>query len=83
MTPLPDGVFEAFVIDAEEADDGSITTIEVTIVSGAHRGEVVTVASTDPVSTIAAALSSSFTELIGMPATLEVRDGCPTLRIDS
>ena len=66
--PLPDGRYDAFVIDAD--DDG----LELTLVSGEHKGEVLAVSSSsslgDPV------------DLMGMPATLVVTDGVPSVTID-
>ncbi len=67
-SPLPDGTYDAFVIDVEG------TTYELTLVSGEHKGEVVRVASS-------AALADP-TDAIGMPATLTVEDGRPRVRLD-
>ena len=74
--PLPDGEYPAFVVDVEESDraDGTVSKVSVTIVSGDHKGDVVDLA--------AAGLEGSFIELIGMPGTLTVADGTPSLAMD-
>ncbi len=70
---LADGTYDAFVVDAEDGADGG-TTLEVTIIAGEHKGMVLSLSSTasfgDPI------------DLLGMPATLVVTDGSPTVTID-
>ena len=67
---LPDGRYDAFVIWAERSDDGSLT-VELTVVSGDHKGDVVSIVgdprSVDPVA------------LTGLPCTLVVADGTPRI----
>jgi hypothetical protein len=65
MTTLSDGTYDAFIIWAEQRDDG--VALECTITSGAARGEVVNIVTSsfvarDPLS------------LVGLPCTLVVRD---------
>ncbi len=84
MSLLPDGEHDAFVIDATAhtvagADttvegSGRLWVLELTIVSGPHKGEVVTVH--------ASQLDGDEFDLMGMPASLTVIDGNPTVRID-
>lgn len=98
MSVLPDGEHDVFVIDATPArprpdstssdDTGSASPnsvsssdgpgqawmLDLTIVSGPHKGEVVTVR--------AEHLDGDEFDLMGMPATLTVSDGRPTVRID-
>jgi hypothetical protein len=74
MNPLPDGTYDALVVDASRGDDGSIG-VEITIVSGPARGEVVSLRTvdlgdTDPM------------DLLGLPATLTVRAGSPSLQLE-
>ena len=70
-TPLADGMYDAFIVWAEEREDGTIA-LDLTITTGAQKGDVVSVRATDaPHDAIA---------LVGMPCTLQVRAGEP--RID-
>ena len=74
---IPDGTYDAFVIDAERglADDGTEHMhLDLTILSGEQKGNVV--------SLTAAGLRGSEIDLMGMPATLTVADGVPSVRID-
>jgi hypothetical protein len=75
VSPLVDGTYDALVVDASTGDDGSIG-VEVTIVTGPAKGEVVSLrtadlGATDPL------------DLLGLPATLMVRDGAPSLRLET
>jgi hypothetical protein len=66
--PLANGVYDAFVVWAEERDDGALA-LDLTITTGARKGDVVSVrASNAPQDAIA---------LVGLPCTLHVRDGQP------
>lgn len=68
--PLADGVYDAFIVWAEERDDRAIA-LDLTITTGAHKGDVVSVRATDaPHDAIA---------LVGMPCTLHVSAGEPTI----
>ena len=70
-TPLADGVYDAFIVWADERDDGTIA-LDLTITTGERKGDVVSVRATDaPRDAIA---------LVGMPCTLHVSSGQP--RID-
>jgi hypothetical protein len=71
---LADGTYDALVVDASPSDDGSIG-IEITIVAGPAKGEVVSLRTadlgdTDPL------------DLLGVPATLTVCGGAPSLRLE-
>jgi hypothetical protein len=64
MTPLDDGTYDACIIDAQQRHDG--VALELTITSGAHRGDVVNI------------VTSSFAtrdalSLLGLACTLEVQ----------
>jgi hypothetical protein len=73
---LPDGDHDVFVVDATAVDDTPEAWIlELTVVSGPHKGEVVTVRANN--------LTGSEFDLLGMPGTLTVRDGQPSMRIDT
>lgn len=76
---LPDGTYDVFVVDAEDAPpaDGEGppgTTLDLTVTSGPHKAETLLLRSTtwlgDPI------------DLIGMPATMTVTLGVPSVRID-
>ena len=74
---LPDGSYDAFVIDLTEAptESGQLQTfVELTIVAGEHKGLVLQVATESS--------SGGFEDILGMPATLTVTDGTPLVRID-
>ena len=64
---LPDGSYDVIVVDAT-ADDGSIA-IEITILGGDHKGEVVGIRTGD--------LDADELDLLAMPGTLRVDNGVP------
>jgi hypothetical protein len=69
---LDDGVYDALVVDA--TDDGDAIVIELTIIAGPHKGELVSVRATglvhDPLATL------------GVPARITVRDGAPDVQLE-
>ena len=69
----PDGSYDAFVIDVVE-DDGQ-QRLDLTIVAGELKGQVVSVSSQEPL--------GDFADLVGMPATLTVHGGEPSVTIDT
>lgn len=69
----PDGDYDAFVIDV--VDEGGEQRLDLTIVAGDLKGQVVSVSTADQL--------GGFVELMGMPATLHVRGGAPSVTIDS
>jgi hypothetical protein len=74
---IPDGTYDAFVVDAEAglADDGTgHMHLDLTILSGEQKGNLVSLTATG--------LPGTEIDLMGMPATLTVSDGVPTVRID-
>ena len=79
MQPLDDNTYDAFIIDAEEIRDEKrnrdVMHLELTITRGARKGEVVRVR--------AEGLRGDAIALIGLPATLTVVDGQPSVRIDA
>jgi hypothetical protein len=70
---LEDGTYDALVVDATPADDGSCR-VELTILAGPHKGEVVTVRRKG--------LADRALDLLGIPATLKVTDGAPAVRFE-
>ena len=71
---LEDGTYDAIVFDADGEGEGDGISVELTILSGAHKGEVVSVH--------AAAWSGDALDLLGIPATITVRDGRPDVRFE-
>jgi hypothetical protein len=72
-----DGTYDAFVVDAASgvADDGTaVMHLELTILGGPHKGEVVAITATG--------LPGNELDLLGMPATLTVDAGQPSVRLD-
>lgn len=77
MTPLTDGAHPAIVIDCEPGvgDDGTrLTHLELALLTGERKGDVVAVTAREDL--------GDFIELLGMPATVTVTDGQPSVTID-
>lgn len=70
---LPDGTYDALVVDTDERDDGSVS-LDLTIVAGPAKGEVVTLR--------ASGLAGDPLDLLGVPATLTVTGGEPSVRLE-
>lgn len=71
---LADGTYDAIVVDAE-ADEGGAIGLELTIVAGPHKGEVVTVR--------AEGLRRDPLDLLAVPAVLTVADGLPSVDLEA
>lgn len=72
---LPDGTYDALVVDARiDAEDG-IAHLDIVITSGERKGDVVTVR--------AAGFGTDESALLAAPATLHVRDGQPNVSLDT
>ncbi|HEX6568647.1 MAG TPA: hypothetical protein VF015_05760 [Acidimicrobiales bacterium] len=71
--PLPDGTYDALVVDTSERDDGSVA-VDLTIIGGPARGEVVTLR--------AEGLHGDPLDLLGVPATITVAGGAPSVRFE-
>ncbi|MGI8662977.1 MAG: hypothetical protein ACR2LQ_07170 [Acidimicrobiales bacterium] len=69
---LADGTYDVFVVDA--AVEGDQTNLELTILAGERKGEIVAVR--------AVGLGRDELDLLGLPATLTVEKGVPTVAID-
>jgi hypothetical protein len=70
---LPDGTYDVVVVDATA--DRDALAIEITILSGAHKGDVVGIRATG--------LDVDELDLLGMPGTLTVEDGVPRFLVDT
>ena len=69
---LADGTYDVIVVDAQA--DGDAVHLEVTILAGAHKGEVVGVR--------AVGMAIDELDALGMPGTLTVQDGAPSIALD-
>jgi hypothetical protein len=69
---LADGTYDVIVVDADQ--DGPAVRLDVTILDGPHKGEVVSVRveglGVDPL------------DCLGLPGTLTVADGAPAVRLE-
>ena len=70
---LDDGTYDALVVDAEAREGGGVS-IELTVVAGPAKGEVVTL--------VARGMAGDPVDLLGVPGTLTVTDGVPSLRLE-
>ena len=70
---LEDGSYDAIVFDADESADGPLT-VELTILAGPHKGEVVSLR-TDT-------WKGDALDLLGIPATITVQDGEPAVAFE-
>lgn len=71
---LEDGTYDAIVFDADRERDGGATTVELTLLSGPHKGEVVSLRTTD--------WSGDALDLLAVPATITVTDGQPSVTFE-
>ena len=71
---LPDGTYDALVVDTAEGADGSVA-LELTIVAGPAQGEVVSLRATG--------LAGDPLDLLGVPATITVTGGAPSVRFEA
>lgn len=71
---LPDGTYDIFVVDAEAGDEPGTMRLDVTVLDGHHKGEVVSVQ--------AAGFEMDEVDALGTPGTLTVRDGAPSLVLE-
>jgi len=77
VTQLPDAEYPAIVIDCEQgvADDGTVLThLELAILTGDRKGDVVAITAHEDL--------GDFIALLGMPATVTVAGGAPSVTID-
>lgn len=70
---LPDGTYDALVVDARDEGDGTFH-MDVTITMGEHKGDVVQVRGPMP--------GKDEVDLLAAPGTLVVRDGRPSVSLD-
>jgi hypothetical protein len=71
---LPDGTYDVFVVDATELEPGGALRLDLTILAGEQKGEMVSMR--------AAGLGVDELSVLGTPGTLTVADGEPTLVLE-
>lgn len=71
---LDDGDYDVIVVDADPGPGASELRLELAILGGAHKGEVISMR--------AAGLGVDELEVLGMPGTLTVLEGDPTVLLD-
>jgi hypothetical protein len=71
---LADGTYDAIVVDAEASADGAGLRLDLTILTGPHKGEVVSMRATG--------LGVDELEVLALPATLTVLAGEPSVVLD-
>jgi hypothetical protein len=71
---LPDGTYDAVVVDAEVEGEAGSVALELTLLDGEHKGEVVRIT--------AAGIDRDPLDLLAVPATLVVRDGEPRVHLE-
>jgi len=80
MSELPDGIYDAIVIEAEEVDGADIR-LELTITLGAQIGRVIVLRGRHVDTTRRPGASErDAIEYLGIPGTLVVRGGVPSFR---
>ena len=73
---LADGTYDAIVVDATDVDGGNAgVRLELTIVAGPHKGDVVAVR--------AEHLAMTAVETLGLPARLVVTDQRPEVVLET
>lgn len=73
QVPLPDGPYDAIVVDAEEVGDDQIG-LELTILAGPEKGRMVELRGPRG--------DHDAIDLLGVPATITVTDGTPRVRLE-
>ena len=74
---LEDGSYEVLVVDVDDldpADPTAVRHVEVTVLDGPHKGEVVSLS--------ADGLAGDAMDLLAAPGVLTVADGLPRLTLD-
>ena len=74
MQPLPDGTYDGIVVDVSPVAGGPGARLELAILGGEHKGEVVHV--------IGKGLDPDDLEVLGLPATVRVVAGTPSVRLE-
>lgn len=70
---LPDGSYDVLIVDAEASGPAGLR-LDLTVLAGAHKGEVVEIRAEN--------LGIGELDALGTPGTLTVRDGRPALVLE-
>lgn len=70
---LEDGTYDAVVVDAEEADGGAIA-LDLAVLAGPHKGELVRITGPIP--------GRDPLDLLALPATITVAGGEPSVVLE-
>ena len=71
---IDDGRYDVFIVDVTPQEDGPGWRLDLTILAGTHKGDVVTIGATE--------LPGDELDLIGLPGTLVVENGEPAFQVD-
>lgn len=71
---LEDGTYDAIVFDVDDAAAGDAVVVELTVLAGSHKGEVVSLR--------ADAWTGDALDLLGVPATITVAGGEPSVTFE-
>lgn len=71
---LADGTYDVFVVDAAADGESGTLRLDLTVLAGGHKGELVTMR--------AEGLGLGELDALGLPGTLTVRDGQPSLALE-
>jgi hypothetical protein len=71
---IPDGTYDVFVVDAEARDGAGALDLDLTILAGEHKGEMVSMR--------ADGLAVDEVGALGLPGTLTVAAGEPSLVLE-
>jgi len=82
MSGLPDGTYDVIVVDTHIDDDG-VLHVEVTISAGPEIGRIVPLRNLHLETRHGRLGAADPYALLGIPGSLQVRDGVPTFRVET
>ena len=74
VTPLSDGVYDVLVVDAQRNQEKNAVVLELVLVAGPHKGDVVHVRMSNA--------DDDALSLLGLPGVLTVADGVPSFQLE-
>ena len=74
MSALEDGVYDVFIVDAEEDASRGLMHLELAITRGERKGEVVSISAPRDI--------GEEVELLGLPGRLDVVEGEPHMTVE-